>query len=115
MYADLRAKNVKVNEIQTQPASTAEMHRQNNAVSQHLTHYRRILLRMEDNSGKTIIEKGRPRTSTQEVQAAIQPLLPLKTSIKCMLKQLLQHCKRYNLLLDFQSAYRKTIQQRPAL
>ena len=26
---------------------------------------------------------------------------------KCMLKQLMQHCERYNLLPDFQSAYRR--------
>ena len=62
---------------------------------------------MEDSGGKTIIEKAWPRTSTQELQTGIDPLLPLKTSRKCMLKQLMQHCKRYNLLPDFQSAYRR--------
>ena len=56
------------------------MHRHNNAASQHLTHYGRILLRMEDSRGKTIIEKAWSRTSTQELQTSIQPLLPLKAS-----------------------------------
>ena len=56
--------------------------RPNNAASQHLTHYGRILLRIEDSSGKTIIEKAWPITSMQELQNGIQPLLPLKASQK---------------------------------
>ena len=49
-----------------------------NTASQHLTQYGRILLRMRDSSCKTIIEKVWPRTSTQELQTSILPLLPLK-------------------------------------
>ena len=87
------------------------MHRHNDAASQHLTEYGRILLRIEDSSSKTIIEKAWPRTSTQELQIGIQHLLPLK----CMLKQLMQCCQRYNLLQDFQSIYRRNYSSETSL
>ena len=49
----------------------AKMHRHNNAASQNLTHYGRILLRMEVRSGKAIIKKISPRTSAQELQTGL--------------------------------------------
>ena len=56
---------------------------------------------------RPLLKKTCSRTSTQELQTGIQLLLPLKASQKYMLKQLMRHCKRYNLLLDFLSADRR--------
>ena len=56
---------------------------------------------------RPLIENAWPRISTNELQTGIKPLLHLRASQKHMLKQLMQHCKRNNLLPNFQSTYRK--------
>ena len=90
----------------------AKMHRHSNTASPHLTHYGRILHRMEDSSGKTIIEKSGVELLHKNYRLVSNICFLSKLVKTCMLKQLMQHCERYNLLLDFQSAYRETIQHR---